>query len=79
MTIAHNQPVRNRNSYLVVIGMDINKYSYFYQPNSYPCIIRLINSVVLSFGGYKKDIFEQPLLSLDIQRVYVIFMEEYHS
>ena len=58
--VAASHQSKNKNAYLILIGMGKDKYSYFYQPDS----------VVVSFGGYRRDIFEQSLLSLYIQRMY---------
>ncbi|KAK8819868.1 hypothetical protein WA538_001972 [Blastocystis sp. DL] len=53
---------KSRNSYLVLIGSDSNKYCFLYQPES----------VVYSFGGSRRAIFEQTLVGLHIHHIITI-------
>lgn len=66
-----NTTSNNKNSYLVLIGTETNKYGYFYQPETYFILDKVYCSVVLSFGGTRRDIFEKTLLRLNLNSIFV--------
>ena len=64
---------KSKNSYLVVIGAETNKYCFLYQPESYDCHLKAysFNSVIYSFGGSRRSIFEQTFVGLHFQDILV--------
>ena len=64
---------KSKNSYLVVIGAETNKYCFLYQPESYDCHleVELFISVIYSFGGARRSIFEQTFVGLHFQDIVV--------
>ena len=50
---------KNKNSYLVLIGNDINKYCFLYQPESYSCRYVMIIELSTPLEG-----FDEPFLNI---------------
>lgn len=55
---AHVAITKNKNSYLVLVGNDINKYCFLYQPESYGC--RYFTILVLSIP---LEVFDELFLN----------------
>lgn len=69
---------KNKNSYLVLIGNDINKYCFLYQPESYSCRYVMIIELSTPLEGIRRAIFEHTLIGLHIHHIIVVFCLSFH-